>query len=73
MQNFFFRVIEELEGAAVMADSSSGKEEMEEKHKALVTDMFQKITDYLNGELAGKVCKVCYSPASSQMPPSPHY
>ena len=33
--------------------AESGQEEMEEKHKALVTDMFQKITDYLNGELAG--------------------
>ena len=32
----------------------SPKEEMEEKHKELVMDMFQKITEYLNGELAGE-------------------
>ena len=44
-----------------MEDSSSSlpsvvspKEEMEEKHKELVMDMFQKITEYLNGELAGE-------------------
>jgi hypothetical protein len=35
-----------------MADSVG--EEMEKKHKELVLDMFEKITDYLNGELAGE-------------------
>ena len=30
------------------------KEEMEEHHKEMAMDMFQKITEYLNGELAGK-------------------
>ena len=28
------------------------KEEMERQHKELATDMFKKITEYLNGELA---------------------
>ena len=27
---------------------------MEEQHKQLAVDMFQKISEYLNGELAGK-------------------
>ena len=30
------------------------KEEMEQQHKEMAMDMFQKITEYLNGELAGK-------------------
>lgn len=30
------------------------KEEMEDRHKKLAIDMFQKIADYLNGELAGE-------------------
>ena len=30
------------------------KEEMEEQHKEMATDMFHKITEYLNGELASK-------------------
>lgn len=37
----------------IPASFKMGDSEMEEKHKELVTDMFQKITDYLNGELAG--------------------
>lgn len=41
-----------------MEDSTSSAiaptEEMEDKHKELVMDMFEKITEYLNGELAGK-------------------
>lgn len=40
--------------AAAVAAAVSPKEEMEEKHKELVMDMFEKITDYLNGELAGE-------------------
>lgn len=40
-----------------MEDSTSSAiapaEEMEDKHKELVMDMFEKITEYLNGELAG--------------------
>ena len=41
------------------AAASSGTEgpselEMEAKHKELARDMFEKITDYLNGELAGQ-------------------
>lgn len=39
-----------------MEDSAAEpKESMEEKHKQLATDMFQKITEYLNGELAGEL------------------
>ncbi len=30
------------------------KEEMEDRHKELAMDMFKKITEYLNGELAGE-------------------
>ena len=41
-----------------MEDSTSSAiaptEEMEDKHKELVMDMFDKITEYLNGELAGR-------------------
>ena len=33
------------------------KEEMEDRHKELAMDMFKKITDYLNGELAGELIK----------------
>lgn len=39
------KLSEEEEGAAGMADD----------HKELARDMFEKITDYLNGELAGIV------------------
>lgn len=37
-----------------LASALTPKEEMEEKHKELAVDMFQKITEYLNGELAGE-------------------
>jgi hypothetical protein len=37
----------DLEGAV-------GEAGMEESHKELARDMFEKITEYLNGELAGK-------------------
>ena len=30
------------------------KEEMEEQHKEMAMEMFQKVAEYLNGELAGK-------------------
>ena len=46
------------------------KEEMEEKHKELALDMFKKITEYLNGELAGKLSMkpvVCFD----MFPPPP--
>ena len=39
------------------------KETMEEKHKQLALDMFQKITEYLNGELAGMLAKLLWSVA----------
>ena len=32
---------------------------MEASHKELARDMFEKITDYLNGELAGSRAAVC--------------
>ena len=39
-----------LEGAVGEEEGEAG---MEESHKELARDMFEKITDYLNGELAG--------------------
>lgn len=48
------------EGAANAGRSSTTvapKEEMEEQHKEMAMDMFQKITEYLNGELAGSCWK----------------
>lgn len=35
------------------------KEEMEDRHKELAMDMFKKITEYLNGELAGESVELC--------------
>lgn len=45
---------EESTGADRSSSTVAPKEEMEEEHKAMAMDMFQKITEYLNGELAGK-------------------
>lgn len=50
---------EAVEGDARALDGAVGEGEgegeagMEESHKELARDMFEKITDYLNGELAG--------------------
>ncbi len=41
--------------AASLPSAVAPKEEMEEQHKEMALDMFKKITDYLNGELAGEV------------------
>ena len=43
-----------LEGALVEEEGGEGAG-MEDSHKELARDMFEKITEYLNGELAG-VC-----------------
>ena len=46
--------LRDLEGALV--EEEGGEEAgMEDGHKELARDMFEKITEYLNGELAG-VC-----------------
>jgi len=42
-------------GAERLSSTVAPKEEMEEQHKELAMEMFQKITEYLNGELAGMV------------------
>lgn len=47
-----------MEDSSTSMASVGPQEDMEEKHKQLVTDMFQKITEYLNGELAGEGFKV---------------
>ena len=38
---------------AVGEGEEEGEAGMEESHRELARDMFEKITDYLNGELAG--------------------
>ena len=61
-QNFvgwaLFQVGGEINKMSELEDSvHSGitpKEEMEDRHKELAMDMFKKITEYLNGELAGE-------------------
>ena len=55
---------EERDVVAVREEKESGErdggeeileeEGMEASHKELARDMFEKITDYLNGELAGR-------------------
>ena len=35
------------------------EERMEASHKELASDIFENITDYLNGELAGSRAAVC--------------
>lgn len=43
---------ESSSGAERLSTTVAPKEEMEEQHKEMAMDMFQKITEYLNGELA---------------------
>ena len=47
---------EEIAGAGAerLSSAVAPKEEMEEQHKELALEMFQKIAEYLNGELAGE-------------------
>ena len=44
-----------LEGAVGEEEGEGEEAGMEDSHKELARDMFKKITEYLNGELAG-VC-----------------
>lgn len=41
-------------GAERNSTTVAPKEEMEQQHKEMAADMFDKITEYLNGELASK-------------------
>ena len=45
---------EPIEGDAKALEEEGGEAGMEESHKELARDMFEKITEYLNGELAGR-------------------
>jgi hypothetical protein len=44
---------EAAEGDTRDLEEEGGETGMEESHKELARDMFEKITEYLNGELAG--------------------
>ncbi len=45
---------EASEGDARGLEEEGGEAGMEDSHKELARDMFEKITEYLNGELAGR-------------------
>ena len=48
--------------ARVLEGEGEGEAGMEESHRELARDMFEKITDYLNGELAGLYMHTGYRP-----------
>ena len=50
-----------LEGAVGEEEGEGGEMGMEDSHKELARDMFEKITEYLNGELAGVCIRRQYS------------
>ena len=52
----------EKEEAARKGKEGAGEEGVRNKHKEMCREMFQKVTEYLNGELAGTVtCKATVS------------